>query len=308
MPQVLTSRRIDTPPRTRAATNLTCRRIRPWELLELAAAGSLTEVYRARPEGSGTRQTACYAIKILRSAWETEPRAVEMLRREALAGRTVSHPHLISILAANVGSPPYYVVMPWIAGTTLADRLARRKTIDPRTALWVARQAAEALDALARGGWTHGDIKPGNILMSPEGHVTLLDLGFARQIDGADFNFQDCLTGTWQYMAPELFGFATRPDVRSDLYSLGITLFEMLSGRAAFSGTTATEFARQHRQARIAGFDEVATVLPAAGRELLKQMVAKHPMRRPQTPREVVERLVAAEIACIAGGCRAATA
>jgi len=212
----------------------------------------------------------------------------------------VSHPHLISILSAAVASPPYYVVMPWLAGTTLAGMLASGEAVAWPVALWITRQVAEGLDALHGAGWMHGDVKPGNIFLSPEGHATLLDLGFARRSGGEEPAVERCVTGTWHYMAPERFSSRSRADARSDLYSLGVVLFEMLSGRTPFVGASAAELAQQHREARVAGLAEVAAPLPGDARTLLRQMLAKDPLRRPQTPREVVDRLVAAEIGSLA--------
>jgi serine/threonine-protein kinase len=207
---------------------------------------------------------------------------------------------LISILSAAIASPPYYVVMPWLAGTTLATMLAGGRAIEWLAALWITRQVAEALDALHEAGWMHGDVKPGNVFVSPEGHATLLDLGFARRSEGEEPAIERCVTGTWHYMAPETFSSRPRADARSDLYSLGVVLFEMLSGRPPFGGASATELARQHRDARIAGLAEVAAPLPDDARVLVRQMLSKDPLRRPQTPREVVQRLVAVEIASLA--------
>jgi serine/threonine-protein kinase len=243
---------------------------------------------------------APYAIKILKRAWETDPRAVEMIRREALAGRSVSHPHLISVLSGGTGSAPYYVVMPWLTGTTLAARLAQRKVLEVPEAVWIIRQVADALGALHAAGWMHGDVKPSNIFLSPEGHATLLDLGFARRTDRPAGAVERCLAGTGHYMAPEGFIPALGVDIRSDLYSLGATMHEMLAGRPPFSGPSAAELARQHREARPLRLEEVVCRLPSDAGAMLRQMLAKEPLRRPQTPREVVLRLVPVEIATLA--------
>jgi serine/threonine protein kinase len=275
-------------------------RVGQWDLVELAAQGALADLYSARPAGSGARRAAQYAVKILRREWEEDSRAVAMFRCEALVGRTVCHPHLVSILSAAVATPPYYVVMPWLGGTTLSAVLADGRGVPWPKALWITRQVAEALDALQGAGWMHGDVKPGNVFLSPGGHATLLDLGFARRSEGEEPAAERCVAGTWHYMAPETFSSRPRADARSDLYSLGVVLFEMLSGRPPFVGASAAELARQHRDARIAGLAHVTAPLPDDARRLVRQMLAKEPLRRPQTPREVVDRLVAVEIATLA--------
>lgn len=276
------------------------KRLGQWELVDKAAEGKLADIYLARPVGGKAHGNSAYAIKVLRPEWERDPRAVQTIRREAQAGRLVSHPHLISILSAAIQSPPYYVVMPWLTGATLASRLARGQQLDVSEALWFARQVADALDALNAARWMHGDVKPSNIFISPEGHVTLLDLGFARRTDQEEPALERCLAGTGHYLAPEAFSGVFRADIRSDLYSLGITLYEMLCGEPPFGGSSAAELARQHREARPPRLEEAARRLPPDAALLLRQMLAKEPLRRPATPREVVDRLVRAEIATLA--------
>ncbi|MGQ9574850.1 MAG: serine/threonine-protein kinase [Thermoguttaceae bacterium] len=273
-------------------------RINQWELLELVSEGTLTRTYRARPAGAG--RPAAYALKLLRPERQEDPGAIALLRREALVGRTVCHPHLVSILATRVGAPPYYVVMPWLSGATLAARLAGGRRLPLALVFWVARQVAEALAALHEAGWMHGDVKPGNILVSPEGHVTLLDLGFARRLDRADPSFQRRISGTYHYIAPEALSRALNVDIRSDIYSLGVVLFEMLCGRLPFEGEDAADLARQHRGFRVPELERFAPSIPSEAAALVRQMLAKEPLRRPQTPRELVDRLVALEIATFA--------
>ena len=118
---------------------------------------------------------------MLRPRWKDDPRAIGLLQREALVGQTVSHPHLVPILAAHVLESPRLLVMPWLEGASLAVRLANGQQYGVPEALWIARQTAEALDALHQAGWMHGDVAPGNIHLSPTGHVTLLDFNFARR-------------------------------------------------------------------------------------------------------------------------------
>lgn len=267
-----------------------------WVLTELLAEGAVTRVYRARPRHATTCPPA-YAIKVLQRPWEDNAHAVGLLRREAAVGRRVAHPHLIAILAASTFAPPYYVVMPWLHGATLGRRLAQTPRLDPPLAFWVARQTAEALNALHRAGWMHGDVKPENVFLSPEGHVTLLDLGFARRTDGSEKPCAHRLMGTSYYLAPELAARPPRGDIRSDLYSLGVVLFEMLAGQRPFAGTSLSDVLQQHRQARAPDLGLLAPGLPDDAYVLVRQLLAKEPLRRPSDPAEVIARLVALEIA-----------
>ena len=107
------------------------------------AQGSLARIYRARPIDAAADQPATYAVKILRPEWGDDPEAIWLLRREALVGQSVSHPHLVPILATSVFESPRLVVMPWLGGASLQSRRAAGERFDLPTALWIARQAAE---------------------------------------------------------------------------------------------------------------------------------------------------------------------
>ncbi len=219
-----------------------------------------------------------------------------MLQREAEVGRAVSHPHLVPILGASISRSPRYLVMPWLEGSTLEAMWAAGSRVDVPTVLWIARQVAEALQALHGAGWMHGDIKPGNIFLSPKGHATLLDLGFARRKHESGSAADRCVTGTYNYMAPELTTPRLRADVHSDIYALGVVLFELLSGRLPFRRTVAAELASQHKRAIPPDLARLAPHLPSEVVRLVHQMLAKEPLRRPYPPEELVGRLTALEI------------
>ncbi|HVW36506.1 MAG TPA: serine/threonine-protein kinase [Pirellulales bacterium] len=270
--------------------------IGPWRLVRQAAEGKLCRVYQAQPAEGAANRSAGYALKVLKEASQNDPAAIEVMRREAIVGRKVSHPHLISILSAHVGAAPYFVVMPWLAGATLAEMLAGGNRPPLPVALWIARQAAEALEALDAAGWMHADVKPSNLFVSPSGHVTLLDLGFARRPEETGSAVDRSVCGTVHYIAPEMVTSALRPDIRSDIYSLGVTLYELLAGRVPFDGPDLASLAEQHRQAEPPELRSIAPQLPLGVSRLVHSMLAKEPLRRPQTPRELVERLAALEI------------
>jgi serine/threonine protein kinase len=266
-----------------------------WELVRLVGEGSWTRVYAARPLGSPADRPAHYAIKVLHERIEQEPEAIGLLCREALVSGSVSHPHLVPVLAAQLADEPRYLVMPWLEGATLAAHIARQRPRLP-IALWLVRQAAEALGALHDAGWMHCDVKPDNIFVSPRGHVTLVDLGFARRPLEESSIVDRPVVGTIQYIAPEMISSSLRADIRSDIYSLGVTLFELLSGERPFAGKDLAELADQHRTAAPPDLRRLVPELPCKLVELVGKMLAKEPLRRPQTPQELVQQLVALEI------------
>ena len=271
-------------------------RVKQWELVNFAAEGGLAQIFRARPAGSQPNQPALYALKMLLPDWQNDAQAVRLLKREALVGQSVSHPHLIPILHASLQQSPRFVVMPWLEGAALEQRLAAGQRFDLPQVLWIARQTAEALEALHRAGWMHGDVKPSNIMLSPGGHATLLDLGFARRTDETGSAVDRCVLGTFHYIAPEFLTSAIRADIRSDIYSLGAVLYRILAGRLPFAGHDLAELASQHKQSLPPELRRVAPHLPAGVARLIHQMLSKDPLRRPQNPRELIDILARLEI------------
>src|SRR5438067_2428895 len=148
-----------------------------YELIERLGGGPLTSVYSAREE---TTDELC-AVKLLREDWEDQPTAVKLLQREARTGLKVSHPRLVRMRHAHVTRPPYFLVMELLPGESLRRRLQRDYRLGVTDALWVARQTAEALAALHRADFLHGDVKPDNLRLVGDGAAVLIDLGFAHR-------------------------------------------------------------------------------------------------------------------------------
>jgi serine/threonine-protein kinase len=255
--------------------------------------GPITSVYRARPVNCPGDWPADYAIKLIEPWRSPNATAIALLQREAFVARQMSHPNLAPVLAAHVDAPPFYFVMPLLDGVTLEDHLAAGP-IDAAQALWIARQAAEALAALHQAGWRHGDVKPANLLVAPTGHVTLIDLGFARRLDESPRG-SELLLGTPAYAAPECLCLPHGIGERADVYSLGVTLFEMLAGRRPFSGAEPAELAAAHAQGALPDLRRFAPAAPRDVSQLVRRMLAKEPLRRPSTD-ELLEQLIRLEI------------
>jgi eukaryotic-like serine/threonine-protein kinase len=223
-------------------------------------------------------------------------RAVEQLRREVAAAGDVAHPNVVAVLQAHVDASPYYFIMPRLEGETLAARIAGGP-VPTATALWIARQAAAGLQALHGAGRRHGDVKPANVLVDPRGHVTLVDLGFARRMDEEHEPTSDDVAGTADYLAPEMVTSRLRVDGRADLYALGVVMFEQLAGRLPFAATTTPEMVAAHVSQEPPLLREVNPRVPNEVAALVRRLLYKDPRRRPETAAEVVDELARLEIA-----------
>lgn len=270
-------------------------RIGSWEFVRLIGEGRMSSVYQARPTGSRAASGAGYAVKVLRPEWQDDSRGLAFLARELHVARKVNNSHLVPILAAQLDAPPYYLAMPLLEGSTLAERMRAEAQLELPAVFWIGRQIAEALEALHTAGWMHSDVKPTNVFVSPTGHVTLFDLGFARAASERGTIADRPVLGTMSYIAPEMLYSDRGGDIHSDVYSLGVTLFEMLTGRLPFDAEDIAELAAQHRQDIPIDLRHLAPHLPTRAARLVQQMLAKEPLRRPM-PSDLVDRFAALEI------------
>jgi eukaryotic-like serine/threonine-protein kinase len=266
-----------------------------YELLTPLGGGPLTQVFAARERSS---DRPC-AVKALRPEWADDPTAIKLLQREARAGLAVRHPHLVGLLEAHVTRPPYFLVMDLLAGESLRARLRRDYRLDLATALWIARQTAEALAALHRARFVHGDVKPENIRLVDDGTAKLLDLGFAHHPgENHALAEQGYVLGTANYLAPELCASGGAGDESSDLFSLGVTLFEMLAGRLPYPAGSAAQTLHRHRCDPPAALRRFVDGLPVPLVVLVERLLARRPKDRPRAG-AVVQQLVGLEIVAL---------
>ncbi len=239
------------------------------------------------------------AIKVIRPEWDERITAVKLLQREARAGLTVHHQHLVRILDAHVTHPPYFVVMNLLPGESVRTCLRRDYSLDVADAVWITRQTAEALAALHRGGIIHGDVKPDNLRLVDPGNATLIDLGFAhRPGENAAFLRDGYVLGTANYLAPELCDAVPSEDYRCDVFSLGVTLFELLTGRLPYPPGSLSQTFRRHRCDPPADVRRHVNGLPANLVTLVERLLAHKPEERPKAA-SIVQQLIKLEIATL---------
>jgi eukaryotic-like serine/threonine-protein kinase len=267
-----------------------------YDLLHPLGGGPLTVVFSARR----LEDDSPCAVKLLRSDWEDQAAGIKLLQREARAVLAVEHPHIVRVLETHVTRPPYFLVMEWLAGESLRTRLKRDYCLDLSHALWIARQTAEALASLHRAGFLHGDVKPDNIQLVTEGQAVLLDLGFAhRPGENAAFLRSGYVLGTANYLAPELCGADPTAGFASDIFSLGATLFEVLTGQLPYPPGSIDQIFRRHSSDPPADIRIHLPMLPPALGRLIERMLARRPEQRPKAI-QVVRQLIGLEIARMA--------
>jgi serine/threonine protein kinase len=192
--------------------------------MQLLHRGQWCDIFQAQPADAAGSPRCDYVVKIVRDDLAIETEAVRQIRSEATIGQTARHPHLIPVLDSDLQSLRPFVVMPRIEGTTLA-RAAGATSQPIPVALWWVRQAAQALAAIHATGWTHGDIKPENLIVDHRGHLTVVDLGFARKIGDT---FDGVFRGTPKFAAPEMIA-GEKITATSDVYALGKILDSLLA-------------------------------------------------------------------------------
>ncbi|GAA2208508.1 serine/threonine protein kinase PknA [Nonomuraea monospora] len=251
-------------------------------LVSRIATGGMGEVWRARDELLGRE----VAVKILRSHIYADPTFRERFRNEARLTAALADPGVAQIFDYGEQSELAYLVMELVHGEPLSAILARNGAIGPEVALDVVHQTAKALHAAHSAGIIHRDIKPGNLLVTPEGAIKVTDFGIARALEAAPVTQTGTVLGTAQYVSPEQAqGFPLTP--ATDLYSLGVVAYECLTGRTPFRGDSQVAIALQHlnEQPPPLGVD-----VPAPVRELVMALLAKEPAQRPGSALEAADR------------------
>ncbi len=212
-----------------------------YEVVRRVGTGGMADVYLARDTQLG-RQVA---LKILHSRYAGDQSFVDRFRREAHAAANLQHPNIVQIYDWGREDDYHFIVMEFVEGSALKDLIAAEAPLDPRQAVEIAGKVLAALAYAHRSGLVHRDVKPGNIMLGIDGKVHVTDFGIARAASGDTMTQTGTILGTAYYLSPEQAQ-GLPLDGRSDLYSLGIVLYEMLTGKRPFEGDTPVAIAYKH--------------------------------------------------------------
>jgi serine/threonine protein kinase len=254
-------------------------------------AGGMGKVYLAKRGSDGAE----VAIKVLppRKALE-KGQALERFKREMSIGQRLNHPNIARTLDVGEAAGVLYIAMEYVPGLSLFD-LVRSPQGGPLKVTDAARiftMVAEGLDQAHAIGLVHRDVKPSNLMVTPEGDAKILDLGLAKDMEEANpLTSPNTVIGTLDYASPEQLGNAARADVRSDLYSVGCTIYFALTGRAPFEGGDVVNKIYKQRMEDPPPLERVSRGCPVAFAAIVRKLMAKDPAERYQTAKELAADL-----------------
>src|SRR2546425_8567203 len=266
-----------------------------YEILEHIATGGMASVFKTWDH----RVERFVAIKVLRSLDKSDLRAVERFRREARAAAALAHPNAVTIYDFVEEAGQYFLVMEYIQGPTLKQLIAQRRQLHARETIEVAAQVCAVLQVAHARGFIHRDIKPQNIMLTSSGTTTsgissllvkLTDFGIVRVAEDAGLTNSGIVLGTADYLSPEQAR-GERLTASSDLYSLGVVMFEMLAGRPPFVGPTAVSIAMQHASTNPPSLRQFNPTVPPGVEHIVMRALEKEPEDRFQSAAEMQQAL-----------------
>ena len=287
---------VKTPPPARAI-----RAIGNYQLLAKLGTGGMGVVYKAH-QASMDR---CVALKVLPRRLARDPSFIERFLREARSAARLNHPNIVRAYDVGEADGFYYFAMELVEGESLRQRIARLGRIGQADALEVAGQIAQALEHAHAHHLVHRDIKPDNILLTRHGVAKLADLGLAKHATDASLTQTDAPVGTPLYMSPEQARGMADHDPRSDIYSLGATLYHAVVGAPPFTGPTSASIISQHLFERPRPPRAVVPELSEGMSALLLKMLAKKPQTRHQSAAELLRDISRVRRGGLPAGARA---
>ena len=257
-----------------------------YRLVEQVGVGGMAIVYRAIDENTGHY----VAVKLLRPDLAHDADYVTRFQREAEAASKMTHHNIVNLTDVGMDGDNRFLVMEFVSGRTLKQIIQEKGRLSSRTATQITIRILSALQHAHENGIIHRDIKPQNILVNTEGHVKVADFGIARIANSATLTKGDVVMGSVHYFSPEQAS-GQPADERSDIYSVGVVLYEMLTGRVPFDGENQVAIAMQHIHNRPTPIEKIAPDVPASLNAVCMKALAKNPIYRYQTAKEMASDL-----------------
>lgn len=251
---------------------------RRYELQELIGGGGMADVYRAKDR----LLDRAVAVKILHQQYANDAEFVARFRQEATGAAKLAHPNIVNIYDVGEDQGSQYIVMEYVPGPTLKEVIQKRGRLQPMEAIRIAGEIASALESAHRNNLVHCDIKPHNILVMSDGRVKVTDFGIARAVTSSTMTYSGNVIGSVHYFSPEQAK-GTVITTKSDVYSLGVVMYEMLTGRLPFNGETTVSIALKHLQEEPVALRQLVPSIPPVLEAIVQKAMSKNPLERPSS-------------------------
>ena len=255
-----------------------------YEIISRIGSGGMADVYKAKDH----KLNRMVAVKVLKPEFREDKTFIRKFRTEAQAAAGLSHPNIVNVYDVGEDRGVYYIVMELVEGITLKDYIDRKGKLSVKEATSIAIQVSLGLEAAHNRNIVHRDVKPQNIIISTDGKVKLSDFGIAKATSSNTISSN--VMGSVHYSSPEQVrgGYS---DYKSDIYSLGITMYEMVTGRVPFDGDTTVAIAIKHLQEEIESPSKYTPNLPFALEQIILKCTQKSPDRRYNNMAELIDDL-----------------
>lgn len=257
-----------------------------YELVEFVGKGGMALVYRAEDRRTGHS----VAVKILRPEFNQDAEFLSRFEREATTASKMSHHNIVNLLDVGQDGDIRYLVMEYVRGRTLKEVIRQKGALPPAVAAQIGIRILSALQHAHKNGIIHRDIKPQNILVHSDGHIKVADFGIARVAGSNTISTEDSVMGSVHYFSPEQAR-GESVTFASDLYSVGVVLYEMMTGQPPFDGETPVAVALQHISGKAKPMSEINPAVPPAMERVVEKAMEKRPEKRYQSALEMAQDL-----------------